>query len=81
MDTIAASHANIDFSLRVFTEENFFGPPVRVIQKLFNGEVQEEWMPVALAVESVLRNPANGLVIQSARIDFAGVYDEWGQSF
>ncbi len=74
-------HSSVDFSLRILTEEDQFGPPVRVIQKLFNGDIQEEWMPVALAVDSLMRNPANGLVIRSARIDFAGVYDEWGQSF
>ena len=74
-------NGSIDFSLRVMTEENMFGPPVKVIQRLFNGDLQEEWMPVALAVDTVLRNPANGLVFQSASIDFAGVYDEWGQSF
>ncbi len=72
---------SIDFSLRILTEENIFGPEVRVVQKYFNGNVREEWMPVALAVDSVLRNPANGLAICSARIDFAGVFDEWGQSF
>ncbi len=72
--------SSVDFSLRVLTEEDQFGPPVRLIQKLFNGEEKEEWLPVALAVDSLLRNPANGLVIQSARIDFSGVYDEWGQS-
>ncbi len=74
-------NTTIDFSLRVETEEDHFGPPVKVIQKLFNGEVKEEWLPVALAVDTVLRNPANGLVIRSARIDFSGVFDEWGQSF
>jgi hypothetical protein len=71
----------VDFSLRVETEENFFGPVVLLIQNLFNGEVKQEWLPVALAVDSMLRNPVNGLVIRSARIDFSGVYDEWGQSF
>jgi hypothetical protein len=71
---------SVDFSLRVFTEENFFGPPVKVIQQLFNGTIQEVWMPVALAVYTVLSDPDNGLVFQSAKIDFAGVFDEWGQS-
>lgn len=70
----------IDFSLRVETEEEMFGPQVKVVRKLFNGTVDEEWMPVGLAVDSVLRNPANGIVIQSARIAFSGVYDEWGFS-
>jgi len=73
-------HSSVDFSLRVLAEEDHFGPPVRIIQQLFNGDINEEWLPVALAVDSVLRNPANGLVIRSARIDFAGVFDEWGQS-
>jgi hypothetical protein len=72
---------NIDLSLRVDTEEELFGPQVLLIQNLFNGEVVKEWMPVALAVDSVLRNPTNGLVIRSARIEFSGVLDEWGQSF
>ncbi len=71
----------VDFSLRVYTEENVFGPPVLLIQNLFNGEVKKEWLPAALAVDSMLRNPANGLIISSARVDFSGVYDEWGQSF
>ncbi|HVN53661.1 MAG TPA: hypothetical protein VMT46_04970 [Anaerolineaceae bacterium] len=74
-------NGSVDFSLRVYTEENFFGPAVKVIQSLFNGDIQEEWMPVALAVHTVLCDPGNGLVVKSAHIDFAGVYDEWGQSF
>jgi hypothetical protein len=72
---------SVDFSLRVATEEELFGPSVLLIQNLFNGEVVQEWLPVALAVDSVLRNPVNGLIIRSAKIDFSGVYDEWGQSF
>jgi hypothetical protein len=74
-------NGSVDFSLRVDTEEELFGPSVLLIQNLFNGEIVKEWLPVALAVDSVLRNPVNGLVISSARIDFSGVYDEWGQSF
>jgi hypothetical protein len=75
-----SSNCSIDFSLRVCTEDDPLGPPVLLIQKLFNGEEKQEWMPAALAVDSMLRNPVNGLIIQSARIDFSGVYDEWGQS-
>ena len=77
---MAQNTHTIDFSLRVCTEEEPLGPPVLLIQKLFNGEEKMEWMPAALAVDSMLRNPVNGLVIQSARIDFSGVFDEWGQS-
>ncbi len=73
-------HPTVDFSLRVLTEENLFGPPVLLIQNLFNGDVKKEWMPAALAVDSLLRNPANGLIIRSARVEFTGAYDEWGQS-
>jgi len=72
--------SSVDFSLRVYTEDEPLGPPVLLIQNLFNGEVKKEWMPAALAVDSMLRNPVNGLVIRSARIEFSGVYDEWGQS-
>ncbi len=78
---MSAVSCSVDFSLRVETEENIFGPVVLLIQNLFNGEVKREWLPVGLAVDSVLRNPINGLIIRSARIDFSGVYDEWGQSF
>ena len=74
-------NCRVDFSLRVLTEENFFGPEVRVVLRFINGEVKEEWMPVAIAVDRLMRNPENGVAIRSARIDFAGVYDEWGQSF
>ncbi len=72
--------ACIDFSTRVETEVEQYGPVVRVTWTLFNGGVEEEYLPAALAVDNVLRNPANGLVIQSARIDFGPVFDEWGQS-
>ncbi len=76
-----STYSGVDFSLRVETEEDVYGPQVLLIQNFFNGEVKEEWLPVALAVDSLLRNPMNGLAIRSARIDFSGVYDEWGQSF
>jgi hypothetical protein len=72
---------SVDLSLRVHTEEDVFGPRVLLIQCLFNGEIKKEWMPVALAVDSILRNPVNGLTVRSAKIEFSGVYDEWGQSF
>ena len=72
---------SIDFSLRVYTEENIFGPNVLVVSKMFNGDVKKEWMTVFEATEYVLRNVANGVSIMSTHIEFRGVFDEWGQSF
>jgi hypothetical protein len=64
----------VDFSLRVYTEECLFGPDVRLIRTLFNGDVQEEWMPVAVACHLMACDPDNGLVYARARIDAAGVF-------
>ncbi len=79
-------NTNVDFSFREIVNdnselENFFGPTVLVIWQLFNGETKKEWMPAAFAVDSVLRNPLNGIGIKSAKIDFSGVYSgDWDQS-
>ena len=71
----------IDFSLRVDTEENFFGPNVQVVISMFNGSVIREWMTAFEATDFVLRNPALGVSIHSAHIEHKGAFDEWGQSF
>lgn len=70
----------IDFSLRKHTEDDMFGSEVIVCWTLFNGETLNESIPVALAVDTVLRNPLNGLIYKSAHINFTGVFDEYGQS-
>jgi hypothetical protein len=78
---------DVDFSFREIVNDdsdlnNFYGPSVLVIRALFNGEIKREWMPVALAVDTILRNPANGVSIKSAKIDYSGVYSgDWDQSF
>ena len=76
-----SSKSPVDFSLRVYTEEDIFGPNVLVVTKMFNGEVIRNWMTVFEATEYVLRNVANGISIMSSHIEFRGVFDEWGQSF
>jgi len=71
----------IDFSLRYQTEKDVFGPKVQVIKTLFNGDVEKEMMPVAIAMFCVSGyNGYNGRIYKSARINFMGVFDEWGQS-
>ncbi|MCE1254963.1 MAG: hypothetical protein LWX83_15630 [Anaerolineae bacterium] len=72
---------NVDFSLRVDTELDMFGPKVLVVIQTFSGEEYKEWMPVCMATDFVLRNPALGVSIKSAHIEYNGVYDEWGHSF
>jgi hypothetical protein len=73
-------HDEIDFSLREHTQEDMFGSEVIVCWKLFNGETLNESMPIALAVDTVLRNPLNGLIYKSAHIEFMGCFDDYGQS-
>lgn len=77
----AEIHRKVDFSLRVETESNLFGPQVLVVIRLFNGETKNLWMSAFEATDFVLRNPALGVSIRSARIEHRGVFDEWGQSF
>jgi len=71
----------VDFSLRVDTEENIFGPNVMVVISMFNGTVLKEWMTAFEATDFVLRNPALGVSIRSAHSEHFGSFDEWGQSF
>jgi hypothetical protein len=73
--------APVDFSLRVDTEENTFGPNVLVVISMFNGTIVKEWMTAFEATDFVLRNPALGVSIRSAHIEYKGIFDEWGQSF
>jgi hypothetical protein len=70
----------VDFSLRTETEIDPYGPMVIVVRTLFNGSVEKERMQAALAADSVLRHPGNGVVYKSAHIKFNGVYDEYGMS-
>ena len=76
-----ANSRNVDFSLRVDTEFDMFGPKVLVVFQTFSGQEYKEWMPICMATDFVLRNPALGVSIKSAHIEYNGVYDEWGQSF
>jgi hypothetical protein len=69
--------AGIDFSLRVETETDPYGPMVIVVRTLFNGMVEKVRMQAALAADSILGHPGNGVVYRSAHIVFCGVYDEW----
>jgi hypothetical protein len=69
--------AGIDFSLRVETETDPYGPMVIVVRTMFNGMVEKVRMQAALAADSILGHPGNGVVYRSARIVFCGVYDEW----
>ena len=69
--------ATVDFSLRVETEDDPYGPMVIVVRTLFNGMVEKARMQAALAADSVLRHPGNGVIYRSAHILFCGVYDEW----
>ncbi|MDR3576465.1 MAG: hypothetical protein P4L50_21580 [Anaerolineaceae bacterium] len=71
----------IDFSLRVDTEENCFGPKVQVVISMFNGAIIKKWMTAFEATDFVLRNPTLGVSIRSAHIEYMGSFDEWGQSF
>ena len=74
-------NGSVDFSMRVDTEESIFGSIVLVVISLFNGNVEQEWMSAFEANDFVLRNPALGVSIKSAHIEYKGVFDEWGQSF
>jgi hypothetical protein len=76
-----SNNRRIDFSLRVATEENMFGPKVLVVIHMFNGNIQREWMTAFEANDFVLRNSALGVSIKSAHIEYKGVFDEWSQSF
>ena len=67
----------VDFSLRVETEDDPFGPMVVVVRTLFNGMVEQVRMQAALAADSILHHPGNGVIYRSAHISFCGVYDEW----
>lgn len=69
--------ASIDFSIRVETEDDPYGPMVIVVRTLFNGMVEKVRMQAALAADSILGHPGNGVIYRSAHIVFAGVYDEW----
>jgi hypothetical protein len=69
--------AGVDFSLRVETEADPYGPMVVVVRTLFNGMVEKVRMQAALAADSVLGHPGNGVIYRSAHIAFYGVYDEW----
>ena len=71
---------DIDFNLKYDTNDNIFGPIVIIVRTFFNGDIEKEVMPVALAAYDVMTNPYNGLIYKSAYIDFMGVFDEWGQS-
>ena len=68
--------AAIDFSIRVETEDDPYGPMVIVVRTLFNGMVEKVRMQAALAADSVLSHPGNGVVYRSAYIVFSGVYDD-----
>ncbi|MDR3575033.1 MAG: hypothetical protein P4L50_14325 [Anaerolineaceae bacterium] len=78
---VSKKSSPVDFSLRVDTEENTFGPNVLVVASMFNGTVVKEWMTAFEATDFVLRNPALGVSIKSAHIEYMGSFDEWGQSF
>lgn len=69
----------VDFSLRVETEEEPYGPMVIVKRTLFNGEVEVERMEAVYAADEY-RNPGNGTIYKSSHIEFNGVYDEYGMS-
>ena len=56
----------IDFSLRVDTEENMYGPRVLVVSSLFNGDTIKQWMTAFDANEFILRSPELGKSIKSA---------------
>lgn len=73
--------ANVDFSLRVETEDDPYGPMVIVVRTLFNGMVEKVRMQAALAADSILGHPGNGVIYRSAHIAFYGVYDEWCLSY
>lgn len=62
-------------------EQTLFGPKVKVIRTLYTGDIVEETMPAAVAVDCVLRDPINGAgEIARARIEWGNVIDVWGVS-
>lgn len=63
-------------------DSSLFGPLVKVIRTLYTGDIVEEIMPAALAVDAVLRDPINGTgEVVSARIVWPkNQMDYWGSS-
>ena len=57
-----------------------YGPLVTVQKTLFSGAVLELRLPAALAVEEVLRSPANGVLVKSARVIADALIGKWDMS-
>lgn len=81
MDSIKLADLNSMSEFLVDLEESLFGPKVKVIRTLYTGDVVEEIMPAAVAVDTVLRDPINGAgEVTRSRIEWGDVIDVWGIS-
>jgi len=60
---------------QVLDVDDYWGEEVMLIRTTFDGEIVHEWMPVTLAIETLMDDENNGTLYYSGRIYGMGLVD------